>query len=89
MWTENGKQYLSGGGGGRGLLGAPVSALLWLQWEQAFHLLAARVQVSEFLLERELAAAAGCKVTFAARPMRIFLENEAQPSRLRLAALEL
>lgn len=57
-------------GGGGELLGAPVSALLWLQWEQAFHLLEARVQVSEFLLERELAAAAGCKVTFAARPMR-------------------
>lgn len=77
------------GGGGTGFLGAPVSALLWLQWGRAFHLLEARVQVSEFLLERELAAAAGrvIKITFAACPMRIFLENGAQPSRLRLGRL--
>lgn len=90
MWTEDGKQYLSGRGRNRAP-SAPVSALLWLQWGRAFHLLEARVQVSEFLLERELAAAAGrvITITFAARPMRIFLENGAQPSRLRLAVWEL
>lgn len=91
MWTEDGKQYLSGRGQNRAPRRSSVSVAMVTVWGRAFQLLEARVQVSEFLLERELAAEAGrvITITFAARPMRIFLENGAQPSRLRLAVLEL
>lgn len=66
-------------------------SLLWLHWGRAFQLREAGVQVSEFLLERELGSAAGMvfKITFAARAMKGFLENEAQQSHFRMTALEL